>query len=117
MAGGSVSGATVAGGSVAGGAVSGAFVVTVVVSGGAVVVCFGLTVVVLEGWSDVEVAVVDVGAEVVGVVCDVAVAFITAVVAAVLAPDDDDELLLSPLQPPRTAHSAIIPPAMTAVSL
>ena len=112
MAGGSVSGATVAGG-----AVSGAFVVTVVVSGGAVVVCFGLTVVVLEDCSDVEVAVVDVGAEVLGVVCDVAVAFITVVVAAVLVPDDDDELLLSPLQPPRTAHSAIIPPAMTAVSL
>lgn len=112
MAGGSVSGATVAGG-----AVSGAFVVTVVVSGGAVVVCFGLTVVVLEDCSDVEVAVVDVGAEVLGVVCDVTVAFITVVVAAVLVPDDDDELLLSPLQPPRTAHSAIIPPAMTAVSL
>ena len=86
MAGGSVSGATVAGG-----AVSGAFVVTVVVSGGAVVVCFGLTVVVLEGCSDVEVAVVDVGAEVLGVVCDVAVAFITVVVAAVLVPDDEDE--------------------------
>ena len=114
VTGGSVSGATVAGGSVAGvsvlGAlVSGAFVVTVVVSGGAVVVCLDVVVVVSAVCSDV----VDVVS--LGVVCDVVVIF--AVVATAGLVPADDVVCPSPLQPPRTAHSVIIPPARIAVSL